>query len=85
MTAKYMTADSTRPAHRMSAVTPSNVTVLEVTRGLYVGTGGSILVTPVDGDTTVSFKNVADGTILPLQVTKVWNTGTTATDIVALY
>ena len=38
----------------------------------------------VSGD-TVTFKNLADGSVLAVQVKKVYNTGTDATDIIALY
>lgn len=83
--AKYMTADSTRPAHKIIALTASDSTVLDVTRGLYIGTGGTVAVVPVDGDTSVIFTNVANGTILPIQVTKVLSTGTSASDILGLW
>jgi len=62
-------------------VTPSDTTVL--TAGvLFIGTGGDINVVPADGYSAVLFKNVADGTFLPLLVTKVYSTNTTAADIV---
>lgn len=51
---------------------------------LYIGTGGNIKVDTVSGD-TVTFKNVADGSVLAVQVKKVYNTGTSANDIIALY
>jgi hypothetical protein len=51
---------------------------------LYIGTGGNLTVTMLGGQ-TVLFSNVADGTFLPIQVRKVWQTGTDATDILALY
>ncbi len=51
---------------------------------LYIGTGGNIKVDTVSGD-TVTFKNVADGSVLAVQVKKVYNTGTSAGDIIALY
>lgn len=52
-------------------------------RGLYVGTTGDIKV-DLPSNTGITFTNVAVG-IFPVQVTKVYNSGTTASGIVALY
>jgi len=51
---------------------------------LFVGTGGDISVITLGGSTLV-LKNIADGSFLPIQVTRVKATSTTATDIVALF
>jgi hypothetical protein len=51
---------------------------------LYIGTGGNLTVTMLGGQ-TVTFTNIIDGTFMPIQVLKVWATGTDATDILALY
>ena len=51
---------------------------------LFVGTGGDIKVDLVDGG-TVTLKNIFDGTFLPIVVDKVYNTGTTASDIIAMW
>lgn len=53
-------------------------------RGLYVGTGGNVSVNDAYG-TAVIYKNVPDGTILPIQCSRVNSTGTTATDLVVWY
>lgn len=69
------------------AVTPSDTVALATeSRWLYIGTGGSktLKVTMANGD-VVSFGNVSSGDLLPLRVTLVWATGTSATNIVALY
>jgi hypothetical protein len=55
-----------------------------VTRGLYVGVTGDVKVTMHDSG-TVTFTAVPGGVILPVRVTKVFNTGTTATNIIALW
>jgi hypothetical protein len=64
---------------------------------LYVGTGGDLLVTVVGGDLGTSFppnatlfKNVPNGTFMPVMVSNIWadydgTTLTTAADIVGLY
>ena len=83
MAAAYRDADSTCPAHGAVAVKQSDVTVIPVTRGLYVGVTGNLVVTMADGQTPITFTAAAVG-YHPLQVTQVL-TATTATDIVALY
>lgn len=51
---------------------------------LYVGSGGDIKVTMIGGQ-TVTFANVPNGSFLPIQVNKVWQTGTGASSILGLY
>ncbi len=53
---------------------------------LYIGVGGNVKVTTIGGD-EVLFYGVAAGTVLPVQVIKVWApaSGTTAVQIVALW
>lgn len=51
---------------------------------LYVGTGGVLRVLTAGGD-DVTFRNVPNGTFLPVQVIRVFSTTTTATDILALW
>ncbi|MEO0879232.1 MAG: hypothetical protein AAFY22_05905 [Pseudomonadota bacterium] len=75
----------TSPASSAVAVTPSDsVNLLQVSRALYVGTGGDVAVEMRSG-ATVTFKNVADGQSLALRVVKVLDTGTSASDIVAIW
>jgi len=51
---------------------------------LYVGIGGDLRVTMIGGQ-VVLFQQVASGSFLPIQVKKIWQTGTNATAILALY
>lgn len=51
---------------------------------LYIGIGGDLRVTMIGGQ-VVLFQQVASGSFLPIQVKKIWQTGTTATAILALY
>ena len=83
-TQAFERADDTVSAKRAVAVTPSDATVLSNTRALYIGTAGNLAVTMNDG-VSATFSNVIGGTILPVQVTKVLSTGTTASNIVAMY
>jgi hypothetical protein len=74
----------TGPASHGFAVTPSDSTLLsETTRGIYVGTGGTIAALMLSG-ASVSFPAVPSGAILPVRLTKIMATGTTASGIVAL-
>lgn len=85
MAAPYTSADATVSARRAAAITTSDTVVSEdPTRAVYVGGSGNIKVDMVSGG-TVTFQNVQAGTVLPIQVTRVYLTGTTATYMIALY
>lgn len=72
------------PATHGFYVTPSDAGALsETSRALYVGTTGALALTFASGASVV-FPNVAGGVVLPLRVTHVLETGTTATGIIAL-
>jgi len=51
---------------------------------LFVGTGGDIKVLPASSTNPVILKNIGNNSYVPLQVIRVLNTGTTASDILAL-
>jgi hypothetical protein len=79
-------------AGRSAAVTPSDtVDIPSVTGGtsnngcvLYIGVAGNLKVDTAGGD-TVTFVGVNAGSFFPVQVLRVWATGTTATSIIALW
>lgn len=81
-------------ANRASLVTPSdtvNIPSLSSESGtpnrgcvLYIGTGGDLKVLTVGGD-EVTFSNIQEGTFLPVQVVRVFETDTTASNIIALW
>lgn len=74
----------TGPAIDGEAVTPSDsVDLAYVSRALYIGGDGNLSVI-TKGGTTLTFTGVKAGTILPLRVSRVRATGTTATAIVSL-
>jgi len=81
----YHTASASAPAHGAVAVTPGNSTDIRPTRSLFVGGTGDVTVDMATEGTNVTFTAVPAGSILPIQVTRVYSTGTTATFIVALY
>jgi len=66
-------------------VTPNDSADLsETARGIYVGGEGDVSVVTAGGS-SVTFSAIAAGTVLPVIVARVMATGTTATDIVALW
>ncbi len=73
------------PATRCVAVTPHDANPLsDIPKAMYIGTGGTIVLQGTSGG-DASFANVADGSVLPVRARFVKATGTTASDIVALY
>ena len=71
------------PATRLQAITPADGQDLEfVSRALAVGGEGFVRVTTVAGDDGRVF--VVPGAPFPIRVRRIWATGTTATQIVAL-
>lgn len=74
------------PATRGVAIVPHDVNALaDIPKALFVGTGGNITMRGVGGSTDVLYKNVPEGSILPIRAQYIRATGTTAADIVALY
>lgn len=76
--------EKTEPARSAAEVTFNDSSLINPTRAIYVGSTGNVKVDFVDG-TTVTFSSVSAGTLLPIRVNKIYSTGTTATDIIALY
>ena len=79
----FRDANATVPGHGAVAVTTSDTTVLPVTRALFIGTAGDVAVRMADGQ-TVTFVNIANGTMLPIQVDQVL-VATSASNILAIY
>lgn len=84
MSGAYRTSDATVSAKRAAVVTLSDSADIECTRGVYVGGAGDLKVTFIDGG-VVTLYGVVAGTLLPIQVVTIWDTGSTATNVVALY
>ncbi|MEO1140262.1 MAG: hypothetical protein AAFW87_12485 [Pseudomonadota bacterium] len=82
---KNMATTLTGPIRGIDAVTmPSDTQDLStVTRALNVSQSGFVQVTTVDGYVGRIF--VAAGIAFPVRATRIWATGTTAQDIVALF
>jgi hypothetical protein len=84
MAGSFHSANATVSAHSATAVIPSDATIIPVTRGLYIGGTGDVSVVMADDENTITFIGVPAG-IFPVQVMQVLATGTSATNIVALY
>lgn len=82
--AESPTWHGSRPGDGSAAVTPNDSTDLaQVARSLFVQVGGTVKFTALDG--TVDTWTVPDNFLVPVQVARVWSTGTTATGIHAIY
>jgi hypothetical protein len=64
-------------------VTPSDTDRLNITSVLYVGVGGHVKVQTRQGS-DITFYNMNNGQFVPVQVNKVYATGTTATNLVSM-
>ena len=76
---------------RAASVTPSDTANIPSVSGgtnngcvLYVGSAGNLRVQTVGGD-DVTFNNINTGAFTPVQIVKVYATGTTASNILALW
>lgn len=73
------------PAFNAAEIVPDNATDLaNYARGLWVGTAGDVKVDTAGGN-TVTFVAAAAGAIIPVRTKRVYATGTTASNIVAMY
>lgn len=81
---QYHASGLDAPAAYAAAVTPNDSTDLTTSsRALYVGTTGNIKVTTVGGN-AVTFTSVPVGWF-PVRCSRVWSTGTTASNIIAVW
>jgi hypothetical protein len=67
------------------AITPADGDSFARAVNVYVGVTGDVSVRDGSGGAAVLFKNVPAGSVLPVQVIGVNSSGTTATDLVAIY
>ena len=62
----------------------SDTVNLESPSVIYVGGAGNVKVTTAQGD-EVTFIGLQMGSVIPVQVIRVWSTGTTATNLLRIY
>lgn len=74
------------PARRLAAVTPDDDNDLTdgTAKALYIGTSGNVAIIAADDSSSVTLASVPVG-VLPVRAKRVLSTGTTASNIVALY
>jgi hypothetical protein len=72
------------PSRAPYPIVPSDTVALSlVPKGLYVGTGGDIVLRGVDAAVDVTYRNLADASYIAVRALYVRATGTTAADLVA--
>jgi hypothetical protein len=73
------------PAKNLRAITPNDTTPLTfIPKALYIGVGGNIAMIAQEDSEAVTLQNIASGSIIPVRAKIILNTGTTASNIVAL-
>jgi hypothetical protein len=84
ITDRWKNLGSMGACEALVAITPNDSTDLgEVTRALYVGTAGDVKVMCLDSS-QVTFTAVPAGTVLPVRIKRVMNTGTTAGSLIGM-
>ena len=75
------------PAISAAAITKSDSVAITngPTRAVYVGVGGDVVALLQNDTDPVTFKNVPTGVVLPICALRINATGSTATDLVALF
>lgn len=83
---KLYDKDYTAASGSAESVTPSDGTdIPRGCRALYVGGTGTLVLILDKDSSAVTFVGVVAGSVLPIRTKRVLATGTTATNIVALY
>jgi hypothetical protein len=73
------------PAQDCFNIAPDDIGELpKVTKALYIGSGGDVVVRAARADSAVVFRNVPSGYILDVRAIAVRASGTTATDLIGL-
>lgn len=81
----YPPSTGTMPGYDGIAVSPSDAVELSpAVRALYIGVAGNVKLKTIGG-TTLEFIGIQAGTILPIQTKLVFNTSTTATNIIGIW
>lgn len=72
------------PARAAFAIVPHDANELSILpKGIYVGTGGDVVLRAVDSDADVTYRNLANGSYIGVRVQFVRATGTTAQHLIA--
>ncbi|WP_068072742.1 spike base protein, RCAP_Rcc01079 family [Novosphingobium lentum] len=80
----YQSDTTISPSRAPYAVTPSDTVELPfIPKGVYVGSGGDVVLRGVGGASDVTYRNLPDASYIAVRVQFVRATGTTAANIVA--
>lgn len=71
------------PSSASEITTSDTVDLSTYTLGIYIGSEGDVKVMTTDGS-VVTFKSMVAGVVYPLQIKRIYSTGTTATSIIGL-
>ncbi len=73
------------PARSARVAVPQDAAMLPIVpKAVFVGSGGDVKLRCIDDEAPVLFRNVPSGTILPLRAAELWQSDTTAGDLVLL-
>jgi hypothetical protein len=71
------------PSRAPFAIVPSDTLELaSLPKGIYVGSGGDVVLRGIDADADVTYKNLPDASYIDVRARYVRATGTTATNLV---
>jgi len=74
----------TGPSTKPYAIVPSDsVELPDIPKGIYVGTGGDVVLRGVGGQADVTYRNLANGSYIGVCAQFVRATGTTASNLIA--
>jgi len=72
------------PSRAPFAITPHDTNPLPViAKGIYVGSGGDVVLRGVNGQSDVTYKNLPDASYISVMASYVRATGTTAANLIA--
>jgi hypothetical protein len=80
----FAASGETNPAGFAASVTPADTNLGYLTRAVYVGVGGNLVVKMAGNGVIVTFTDVPTGSLLPIRVTEI-RSATTALAVLALY
>lgn len=81
---EFSESSTTGPAAFAKVITPADSDLDDVTRSIYIGGTGNLAVTMLGGG-IVLFSAIPAGTVLPIRVSQIRSTLTTATLIVGMF
>jgi len=83
---RKLTINNNYPAGSAVAIAQNDTDDLEVVnRGIYIGVGGDVKVVMAENGEIVTFKNAQAGSTIPYSVTRVFDNGTTAANLLAVW